>query len=275
MITAEEAVKYGRGDWRSFDCPVHRASHPTARINAYNLRWVCMSCGAKGKMSDIEIDEDKQLEYINKLLEPKMQMTIYEAELDMYDIEGPGEYWLSRFSPEACAEFRLGHDGDYPTYPVRDEGGNLLGIVRRNPYGERPKYRYPSGVNLASNYLFGYEKVSQKVVLLVEGAPDVIAAWEVGVDALGSYGDDLSARQISLIGRLSPLFVAVAYDDDEAGQKASRKAVRRLLEAGIMAFPLGLGGYHDLADIPLDLRYAIIRESLDSKDTIDYLLTHG
>jgi hypothetical protein len=274
VITAEEAIKYGRGDWRSFSCPVHRASHPTARINAYNLRWVCMSCGAKGKMSDIEIDEDKQLEYINRLLEPKMQMTIYEAELDMYDIEGPGGYWLSRFTPAACAEFRLGHDGDYPTYPIRDEGGNLEGIVRRNPYGERPKYRYPSGIP-TSNYLFGYEKVDDDFVVLVEGAPDVIALWEVGICGLGSYGSDLSARQIALIGRLQPSLVLVAYDEDEAGQKGSRKAVRGLLEAGIMAGPADLRDWHDVADIPLEKRLGVINASLDSKETIGYLLTHG
>lgn len=275
MITASEVVAHGTGAWRSFDCPVHRASHPTARINVTTLYWVCMSCGAKGKMEDIHIDEDTQLDYIRELLMEDEQTNIYEAMLDMYDISGPGDYWLSRFTPEACKEFRLGMDGKHPVYPIRDEGGNLMGMVRRNPYlHERPKYKYPKGVP-TSQYLFGYEKIVEKMILLVEGAPDVIAAWEAGIDAVGSYGARLSDRQIALIGRLEPRLVVVAYDSDSAGQTGARQAVRGLLGAGVMATSVQLTDHHDIADIPAIERGDVVRRLLDTKDTIDYLLSRG
>lgn len=274
MITAQEAIRNGRSEWVSFTCPSHRASHPTARINIYSQRWVCMSCGAKGRIDEIEIDEDRALNYIRGLLTVEEQMDLCEAELDMYDITGPGEYWLSRFTPEACKEFRLGHDGITPIYPIRDEGGNLIGIVRRNPYGEKPKYRYPKGVP-TSQYLFGYEKITGDDLLLVEGAPDVVAAWEAGIEAIGSYGSRLSARQTSLIRRLEPRLVVVAYDSDTAGQTGAVEAVRGLLEAGVMATSVALEDHHDIADIPLAQRNVEIQRLLDKKDTIAYLLSRG
>jgi 5S rRNA maturation endonuclease (ribonuclease M5) len=234
-----------------------------------------MSCGAKGKMEDIHIDEDRQLDYIRGLLNMEEQMDLFEAMLDMYDITGPGDYWLSRFTPEACKAFRLGMNGLSPIYPIRDEGGNLMGIVHRNPYPlERPKYRYPKGVP-TSNYLFGYEKITKDTILLVEGAPDVIAAWEAGIEAVGSYGARLSDRQIALLGRLEPRQVVVAYDSDNAGRMGAREAVRGLLAAGIMAASVELTDYHDLADIPRHAREDVVSRLLDSKDTVDYLLSHG
>lgn len=278
MITIEEALKNGRGDWRSFTCPVHDDNSPSARVNVNTGKWVCMSCGAKGKSDEAmaALSVDDRITYIRKLLEGATVTTKSERQLDIYDIVGPGKYWLSRFSAEACEEFRLGMDGDYPVYPVRDEGGNLMGMVRRNPYDERPKYIYPKGI-VTSNYLFGYEKAdcyNQRLVL-VEGAPDVIAAWEAGVTAVGSYGSHLSDRQALLIDRLGPSEVMVAYDTDRAGREGIRSAVRTLLGRGIPAFPIPDHPYHDVAEMAKNFRKRILSDPIDSKSTFEYLLSRA
>jgi hypothetical protein len=253
--------------WASFTCPVHDDHSPSARVHVPTGRWVCMSCKARGKASEALINVDVVLEYIQSRLEV-VEVDHSEEEIDQFDIDGPGEYWLSRFSPEACREFRLGMCGEYPCYPMRDPEGNFVGIVKRNPYNEKPKYKDPKGV-LKSKLLFGYEKaIPGEMVLLVEGAPDVIGAWDAGLTALGAYGSSLSDDQLDLIALLDPPLVVVAFDDDEAGEIGGTDAIWHFLEAGILACRADLLGYHDVAEMPLDLR----RSLLENPDTVDYLI---
>ena len=59
-------------------------------------------------------------------------------------------------------------------------------------------------------------------MVLVEGAVDAIALWNVGVDAFAIYGSRLSADQVRLIDRIDPERVYTAYDMDDAGWEAYR-----------------------------------------------------
>jgi DNA primase len=270
-ISIEEALsnRHG-GDWRTFTCPAHADASPSARVHAPTGYWVCMSCHAKGKAKDVFIDVDLQVEYAYELLHTNFRIRD-EAELDQYDISGPGDYWPTRFSLEACKAFRLGQDGEYPVYPVHAPDGSYMGVVKRNPYGERPKYRDPKGVP-TGDYLFGYDKAEpHSEILLVEGAPDVIGAWDAGITALGTYTSRLSDAQLDLIVALEPSFVVVGYDADASGETGSYDAIRGLLGAGILTGKADLRGYHDVDSMPLNLR----RGLLDSVQTIDYFIDHG
>jgi DNA primase len=70
--------------------------------------------------------------------------------------------------------------------------------------------------------LFNYTPDHREAVVLVEGALDAIALWNVGVEAFAIYGSRLSVDQVRLIDRIDPERVYTAYDMDDAGWEAYR-----------------------------------------------------
>jgi len=127
-VTLDQALSRGHGKWRSFTCPVHDDTNPSARVNVETGKWVCMSCGAKGGIEGYVPDYDRMLEDALEALDQE-SLEKPESWLDQFD--GPGEYWLSRFSEDVCRVYRLGYDwlGDQPCYPIRALNGRPLGVV--------------------------------------------------------------------------------------------------------------------------------------------------
>ena len=125
----------------------------------------------------------------------------------------------ARVGAEAARHFGLGYDAesDAVTYPLRKPSGELVGVVRRPVQpGEGPKYLYPRNVDIG-HCLFNYDGDGTDVVVLVEGALDAIAFWNIGVEAWAIYGSRFSEHQLLLIDRVDPTYVVTAFDNDEAG----------------------------------------------------------
>jgi hypothetical protein len=262
MITLEDALATGYGTWRSFDCPSHEASHPTARVNVLTGKWVCMSCGAKGSAENYEPDPDRLLDAALKAVDEMDKRRDYpESWLDQFDHHTPGAYWLSRFSEATCRIYRLGWDSleKQAVYPFRDDDGTVLGVVRRARPGEHPKYRYPPGVD-AHKHLFGYHLARfAEVLVLTEGAPDAAAvtdvadllALETGMTwaPLGCYGKVLHPAQITLIHRLRPRYIVLGFNGDDAGERGQWVADQRLGRQGLIAHQAELPPTKDLGDL--------------------------
>jgi 5S rRNA maturation endonuclease (ribonuclease M5) len=201
------------------------------------------------------------------VLENSRRTIFPESWLTLYDGGGPGDYWLSRFSMETCQHFRLGRDpiSAQPTYPLRANNGRVLGVVKRSLSESKedgPKYKYPFGVDV-SHLLFGYHEADSDDVMIVEGATDAIAAWEVGEAPLALYGSRISWHQRKLIYKYAPRTIWVATDQDREGH--------RLAEDLKMVFPtidvrrLRWDGVKDLASIPRDLRAQALAQSKEGK----------
>jgi DNA primase len=228
-ITLAYAMTHGQGIERTFNCPVHDDQNPSARVNVLKGVWFCHACGARGNVKDIyyELSEEDVFKEFEKLdveyeYYPESWMTLFTS--------GPVHpYWLGRFTEEACRHFQLGYDSgkDMLTYPVRDPGGRLLGVTHRNLDGGGSKYRYPKGVPMGQ-LLFNFTAERRDVVYLVEGAMDVVAAWEADVDAFAIYGSHLSMAQIRLLQRLDPRIVVVLFDNDRAGHEGAAEATEML-----------------------------------------------
>lgn len=263
-VTLSEAIAKGHGTWRSFTCPAHPDANPSARVNVQTGKWVCMVCGAKGTTANHVPDPDWMLEQaLEGLADPAG--TKSESWLDQYDSGPVHEYWLSRFSEDACRTFRLGWDAvrQQPCYPIRAMNGLPIGVVRRNIDSDGPKYKYPRGVN-TSGLLFGVKEAQQTdQLLLVEGAMDVVAVREVGHDAVGTYGSRLYDKQIDHIVGLEPRVVYIAYDMDRAGKDGGFQAERALKRAGIMAWAVEWNDrWKDLGEMDLQTRYNTLTKIL-------------
>jgi ribosomal protein L37AE/L43A len=265
MITLDEALAKGHGQWRSFTCPSHDDKSPSARVNTLTGKWVCMVCGAKGNTAGYVPDIDLILEEAMALLQTE-SLVKPESWLDQFDSGPIPHYWRSRFSEEVCRAYRLGWDGTKgaPCYPVRDMSGRPLGITHRNiddPGG--PKYKYPKGV-LTSELLFGvHELVQTDEIFLVEGATAVCAVRECEYDAVGSYGSRLYEAQVKQVIALSPRIVYLAYDMDSAGYKGAGRAEWDLNLAGVLTRRVFWDPrWNDLGDMDLAIRSKTLAKAL-------------
>lgn len=188
--------------------------------------WFCYACGAKGT---IESTTAPDSEHLLRMLTPNPIRVYPETWLDLFDAAYCSPYWSDRFGEKTARRFRCGTHPmtGNPTYPIRSLTGNVLGVVERTE--STPKYRYPAGVPVSKS-LFAYQVRPAEVMVLVEGAGDVMAldadglGLQVGVLVVGCFGAGVHAPQVEAIRQLAPRLVIAAFDDDDAGRTAIRNA---------------------------------------------------
>ena len=263
--TLDHVLATGRGIERSFCCPAHGDAHASASVNVIKGVWVCYACGAHGQVGEKIIPE---LDQILALLSGGAPPRVYsESWLDIFDADHESDYWVSRVGSAVARENRCGTDpvSGHPTYPIRSREEEVWGVVVR--YDKAPKYMYPAGVS-ATATLFG-RRYSASVVVLVEGAADVMALQQSGLPpgwaALGCYGAGLHMPQKQLVVDCSPRVVIAAFDDDEAGRNAMKRAESQLIDvAPVVSHRWGSIGAKDPGEAPPEKRIQALRSTLAS-----------
>ena len=262
--TLSEVLTHGYGVERSFLCPVHGDTNPSASVNTIKNVWVCYTCGAHGKLDGEDLLGEIDYEAVRRHVRKQATNTepLPESWLRIY--EGDHEYWRSRgFSPETIAYYRLGYDyeHDCAVYPLRGTNGDVLGVVRRFPRGPN-KYKYPYGVDVSS-LLFDYHRLDSAVLVLTEGATDAVAAHEVGVQASAVYGSRFSRAQAALVRRLDPKGILCAFDQDRAGYSAYQEVLYRLPEYPVARAVWSPGDGKDLNELTEKIRQETLLKGLD------------
>lgn len=241
QVESQFTVARWMGDEALVACPHpdHDDRNPSASVNVVKKVWVCYSCGRGGSLEDLLGTRVADPEVEDLLTELSTTLAGFDSVehgyperwLDQFDVGGVHPYWLGRGLSEAvCRLFRLGYDPVHRavTYPLRGPSGVVLGVVRRSlDDNARPKYRYPDHAPI-SKTLFAYDRVRHGAsdIVLVEGALDALAFWDVGIPAVAQLGAHLSNEQIKLLRRLGLHTLTFAYDMDHAGQQALTKALR-------------------------------------------------
>jgi DNA primase len=266
-LDLESAILQGDGIERSYVCQNHPDHNASASVNVLTGLFYCYACGHKGKvdLSTVALTSQSVARMAHAAYRSlQHQPRLSESWLNLFDGDGPGDYWLGRFSAETCRYLRLGHGPGVATYPLRDEAGRVLGVVERDLTGEGPKYRYPARVKV-SEHLIEAWRCEAETILLVEGMADVAAIHDTGHRAaLGTYKAMPSAAQIAVLKRYAPRRVFCAYDMDEAGDKGWQ-VLRSALRAYCSVQRLFWDTYNDVADIPLSERTEMLDEVLGKK----------
>ena len=126
-------------------------------------------------------------------------------------------------------------------FPIIDVRGNVIGFggrIMNHKDPEAAKYLNSPETKIFNKRknLFGlnYAKKSKLgYLILVEGYMDAIALHQYGFDcAVASLGTSLTEEHATLISRYVEQVVLI-YDGDEAGQRATRRAIPILEKAGI------------------------------------------
>jgi len=148
--------------------------------------------------------------------------------------------------------------------PIRDLEGRTVGFGARRlgDDGGGPKYINTPETDLFKKNRLVYgldlaltEARRARHVILVEGYTDVMAAHQAGLKRVGAVlGTSTTENHASLMRRTGARRISLVFDGDEAGSRASRKALRGLL--------------------PLEVDLHIVRLP-QGQDPCDLLLTEG
>lgn len=127
-------------------------------------------------------------------------------------------------------------------FPIHDDGGRVVAFGGRTLSTDKKTAKYinspETDIYNKSRILYGLwlgKKAIQNTdaCYLVEGYMDVIAMHQAGIEnVVASSGTSLTVDQIKSIHRFTRNII-VLYDGDEAGQKASNRAIPLLLEEGM------------------------------------------
>ncbi len=135
-------------------------------------------------------------------------------------------------------------------FPVIDVRGSVIGFSGRIIGEGEPKYmNSPETLVFSkSNNLFGLnlaKKSKNGYIILAEGNIDVVSLHQAGFDsAVASLGTSLTEEQARLISRYTDQ-VVIAYDNDDAGRKASQRAIGILEKLDIKVRVLAMKGAKD------------------------------
>ena len=127
-------------------------------------------------------------------------------------------------------------------FPIHDDGGRVVAFGGRSltkdkkiaKYINSPETEIYNKSKILYGLWLGKKTIQEKdTCFLVEGYMDVIAMHQAGIEnVVASSGTSLTVDQIKSIHRFTKNIV-VLYDGDEAGQKASSRAIPLLLEEGM------------------------------------------
>lgn len=124
-------------------------------------------------------------------------------------------------------------------FPIIDLRGNVIAFGGRIMTDEKPKYLNTSDTPVfkKSTNLFSLNNAKnsgQRTLILCEGYMDVIAISQAGfTNAVATLGTALTNEQAVLMKRYADE-VIICYDADEAGQKATARAITILRNAGLV-----------------------------------------
>ncbi len=158
-------------------------------------------------------------------------------------------------------------------FPIHNPSGRLVGFGGRTLGDDRAKYVNTSETEQfkKGNLLYGFHQAKRELretgkALLVEGYFDVIGSVASGIQwAVAGMGTALTPEQARLLTRYCDE-VTIAYDGDDAGEKAFQRALPILLASGLAvrraSFPVG----HDPDSLRLDLGGEAVRERIEAAE---------
>jgi len=139
-------------------------------------------------------------------------------------------------------------------FPIHDSGGRVVAFGGRTLSSDKKIAKYinspETDIYNKSKILYGLWQGKKSIqqnnlCYLVEGYMDVIAMHQAGIEnVVASSGTSLTIEQAKAIHRFANQ-VVILYDGDDAGQKASNRAIPILLEEGLNVKVLLFPDNHD------------------------------
>ena len=180
---------------------------------------------------------------------------VSEEELASYRFTVPYMY-ERKLTDELIEKFDIGVDMNFVppgrkkalpciTFPVRDIQGRTLFFCRRSIGGKF--FNYPEGVVKPVYGLYELPRDCRSVVIC-ESCFNALTSWRYGRPAVALLGTS-NAYQIQQLKQLNVNEFILAFDPDEAGQKATAKLRRALSSVAIVYSFVGIPPGKDINDL--------------------------
>ena len=129
---------------------------------------------------------------------------------------------------------------DRMTVPFFDTTGDIIGFTARIVGQGEPKYLNTPETLLfnKSRFVFGLYQAKESIrrngfVVIVEGNMDVISSHQAGVkEAVATSGTAMTEQHLKILSKLTS-DIRLAYDGDEAGVRATERAIMMAGDLGI------------------------------------------
>jgi len=161
-------------------------------------------------------------------------------------------------------------------FPIHNPSGRLVGFGGRTLGDDKAKYintnetdRFHKGLLLYGLHLAKREIRETNRAVLVEGYFDVIGTVACGLEgAVAGMGTALTPEQAKLLSRYAEE-VVVAYDGDNAGENAFRRALPLLLADGLGVRRARFPGTHDPDSLRLEQGEEAVRTAIgEAEDAV-------
>jgi DNA primase len=165
-------------------------------------------------------------------------------------------------------------------FPIRDVQGRVVAFGGRILEDRQPKYLNSPESPLYSKTrtIYGLYEARQTIgskdrAILVEGYVDAIMLSQSGFkEAVAGCGTALTVEQLRLLGRYTKNVLA-CFDGDEAGRKASLRALEIFLQAGMLGRGIFIPSGYDPDTFIRDRGSQAFAEMADSAELlVDYFL---
>lgn len=150
-------------------------------------------------------------------------------------------------------------------FPIFNNSGAVVAFGARalNP-DQEPKYLNSPETSLyrKSHMLYGFFQAKsaikkQEEVLIVEGYMDVIAAFQSGIEyVVASCGTALTDQQVRVLKPLATTLL-LAFDNDKAGQDASRRAFEVSQNLDMSTKVIAIENAKDIAELTLEKKLSL------------------
>jgi DNA primase len=160
-------------------------------------------------------------------------------------------------------------------FPIRDAQGRVIAFGGRVLDDRLPKYMNSteSPVYSKARALYGIYEARQTLAradraLVVEGYIDAIALWQAGFkETVASLGTSLTVDQLRLLSRYTRNVIA-CFDGDDAGRKASLRALEVFLAAGLLGKGAFIPAGFDPDTLVRDRGAQALRELLENAELL-------
>lgn len=167
---------------------------------------------------------DEELESYAFYSEYVLSRGITEDIIDLYDVGEDRHFELKNKKGETTIIL------DCATFPVRDECGNTLFIARRDIHSKI--FHYPEGVDKPVYGLYELDKDADEIIVC-ESIFDALTCRVYGKQAVALLGTG-TERQYAQLRALSCRKMITAFDNDEAGNRATVKFKEHLKDSKIV-----------------------------------------
>ncbi len=158
-------------------------------------------------------------------------------------------------------------------FPIHNSSGRLVGFGGRTLGDDKAKYintnetdRFHKGLLLYGLHLAKREIRETRRAVLVEGYFDVIGTVACGLEgAVAGMGTALTPEQAKLLARFAEE-VVVAYDGDNAGENAFRRALPLLLSDSLAVRRARFPGTHDPDSLRLEEGEEAVRTAIGAAE---------